>query len=181
MKRVLIFVSMIVALTLIMSLVCLAQDIDRGEELKSYIEEKIVPVVVGVATGIIGLVATLGSVGKSLKGLKDIKELFSSESEKDRQSFIKSKELLENKATEIKDSVKNVPLISEDILKLRGQVDILTDRCALMAEIISLGFSADPLVVRSGKGREMASLLQRAGAIGKGIEPKAEEDGDDKS
>ena len=101
----------------------------------------------------------LGSIAKSLNGLRDTKSAFETEAQKREASFVSGKELLENKAQEIKEIVNTVPDIKEQISQLEGNVNELVLECKVMAEILSLGFSANSEIVKSGKGKKMKVLV----------------------
>ena len=164
MKKIFIVVLALV-LCLCMSTVCLASGEVEAEEnihstqeevsVKTYITDKIVPVAVAVLTSILAFLGTLGTVARSLKSLKDTKEAFSDEA-KERTLFFESGiELLDEKAEELKEAAQDMPA-------LRARVEELTEKCELLAEILSLGFSANSEIVRSGKGKKMALLLESA-------------------
>lgn len=137
----------------------MAQPSDEGEaeefDLKEYITEKILPVIIGVATSSLGFVAVLGTISRTLKGLKDIKDTFSGEAKKRQEEFKQSCQALESRARELEDLVADVP-------QLTGKVDALANECKLLAEILTLGFSANSEIIKSGKGKKMAMLLEKS-------------------
>lgn len=160
MKKLLI-VLLIMTMAFVMTSVCYAGEIDFDVvELEAYISEKIVPVVAGVLTSIVALMTLLRSIAKSLKGLKDTKNAFETEAEKREISFQSNRELLENKAQEIKEIVNDVPSIQRQISQLEGNVDTLIKECEVLAKIMSLGFSANSEIVKSGKGKKMSLLIE---------------------
>ena len=152
MKRALIFVLALV-LACMLAQVCCATTVDAEMELESYIKEKIVPVVVGVLTAVIALITTLGSVAKSLNELKDTKTTFKSEAQERASSFEKSVKLLDEQAKKIETAINNIP-------EMREKISQLNEECKAIARIVSLGFSSNEDVVRSGKGHEMAVLVE---------------------
>ncbi len=144
-----------------MTSVCLASEIGLdAAELELYITERIVPVVAGVLTSIVALMTLLRSIAKSLKGLKDTKNAFELEAEKRETSFKNNTELLENKAQEIKDIVNTVPSLQVQLSQLENNVSTLVDECEVLAKILSLGFSANSEIVKSGKGKKMSLLIE---------------------
>ena len=150
-----------VALALVMTLMCYASEIEQDAmELEIYITERIVPVIAGVLTSIVALITLLRSISKSLKGLKDTKSAFELEAEKRETSFKSSTELLESKAQEIKEIVNDVPSIQAQISQLENNIGTLVDECEILAKILSLGFSANSEIVKSGKGRKMSLLIE---------------------
>ena len=181
MKKVL-FTVFIVALCLCLGVVCAAQEEGLHEEkllpstaltppsemeaedknsvsetidVKAYIMDKIVPVAVAVLTSALAFLATLGTIAKSLKALKDTKEAFSDEAKERAVFFECGMEMLTEKTEELKELVSDVP-------KLKGELLALSEECRLNSEILTLGFSANSEVVRSGKGKRMAQLLENA-------------------
>lgn len=130
-----------------------ANEMDANSQIQTYISEKIVPVVVGVLTAVIALITALGSIAKNLNALKDTKEVFCNESREREKAFDKNAKLLCENAQRLEDTVKDLPQIKE-------KVDILNEECKTLAQILSLGFSANKEVVKSGKGREMAYLIE---------------------
>lgn len=160
MKKVMIFVFAL-ALALGMASVCYASEISLDPAtLEVYITEKIIPVVAGVLTSIVALISLLRSIAKSLKGLGDTKSAFEREAEKREISFKSSTELLESKAQEIKDIVNDVPSIQAQLKQLEGNISNLTYECEVLAKIMSLGFSANSEIVKSGRGKKMSVLIE---------------------
>ena len=181
MKKVL-FIAFIVVICLCLSLICAAEEEGENEEkllpstaltpssemeandtnltgeaidVKAYIMDKIVPVAVAVLTSAIAFVATLGTIAKSLKALKDTKEAFSDEAKERAVFFECGLEMLTEKAEELKELVGDVPKLREELLAL-------SEECRLNSEILTLGFSANSEIVKSGKGKRMALLLDNA-------------------
>ena len=129
----------------------------EGEErdLKEYITDKILPVIIGVATSSFGFVAVLGTISRTLKSLKDTKESFSSEAKKRQEAFDEATELLRAKADELEALVHDVPQLTDKLKELREENELL-------AEILTLGFSANTEIIKSGKGKRMAMLLEKS-------------------
>ena len=137
-----------------------AEQVENGQDdeewnVKEYVQEKIVPVAVGVITSVLALLATIGTVSRSLKSLSELKEGFGGEAKKRQEQFEKEAELFKEKAEELKAAVSDIPTLKE-------QVCSLTKECRLNSEILALGFSANPEIVKSGKGRKMSILLENA-------------------
>ncbi len=134
-----------------------AEEVQGNEDvnLKEYITERILPVIIGVATSSFGFVAVLGTISRSLKSLKDTKEAFSKEAKDRQENFDKATELLRAKADELEALVHDVPLLKEHLNELAQEEELL-------AEILTLGFSANADIIKSGKGKKMAILLENA-------------------
>ena len=154
MKKVL-FLVFALAVCFSMCLVCFAEEMVEQPDVKSYIQDKIVPVAVGVLTSVIAFVATIGVIAKSLKSLKDTKEAFSNEAEERACFFESGIAQLEAKAESMRELISDVPSLQE-------KVGELIKECELLAEILSLGFSANEEIIKSGKGKKMALLLENA-------------------
>ena len=161
MKR-LLFIVFTLALCLCLASVCLASDVLDVAELEVYITERIVPIVVGVLTSLVALITVLRKIFATLKSLKDTKDTFVEEAKERASAFRNNTELLENKAQEIKKTVEGVPTIEEQMTQLKGEMTTLIEECNVLAEILSLGFSANSEVIKSGKGKQMAKLLENA-------------------
>lgn len=150
MKRIVIFMVLCFTLCLCFSTLAYAQNIDKEEEIDLYIKEKIVPVVVGVLTAVIALLTTLGSVAKSLNSLKDTKDTLSKEA-RVREEYSST---LKKEVEHLKEMVKDVPSLEE-------KINAMIDECQAIAQILSLGFSSNKEIIKSGKGREMSNLLEK--------------------
>ena len=154
MKKVL-FIAFILVLCLCLACTVMANEGGKKTELKAYIMDKIVPVAVAVLTSALAFVATLGTIAKSLKALKDTKDAFKDEA-KERAIFFESGiEMLNEKAQELTELVSDVPKLKEELTELAQE-------CHLNSEILALGFSANSDVIKSGKGKKMAVLLEKS-------------------
>ena len=151
MKRIL-FICFVLMLCLCMSISCLAQDVGEGkEDIKGYIQERILPVVVGVLTSLIALGTMLFKITSTLKSLKSTRDTFEGEA---RLRAELAREL-KAEAQKLQEAVKDVPA-------LKACVEGLAQECRLNSEILSLGFSANGEIIKSGKGKQMAVLLENA-------------------
>ena len=120
-------------------------------DIKAYIQEKIVPIVVGVITSIVALITTLYKIGASLKALSGTRETLDADAKK-REAAVAS---LREQVEQIKASIKDVP-------SLEKSIEELSELCSTIAEILSLGFSANEEIIKSGKGKKMNMLLENA-------------------
>ena len=163
MKKIL-FIMFALALCLCLGLACFAEgnEAQGGSsatpttetsniDIKAYIQEKIVPIVVGVATSIVALITTLYKIGASLKALSGTRETLDADAKK-REAAVAS---LGEQVEQIKASIKDVP-------SLEKSIEELSALCSTIAEILSLGFSANEEIIKSGKGKKMSALLQNA-------------------
>ncbi len=159
MKKLLIFL-LILAFALSLTLVISAEEAtqDTGEEIRTYVEEKIVPILMGVATSIIALLGTLKGVFNALKGLKESKATFDKEQAKIKENSKRELEEIKKKYEEIKTLVSCVPQLDMQIKELNKGSALLASEVANLSEIASLGFSESYELVKSGKAREIVLL-----------------------
>ena len=142
---------------------------DEDFDLKTYIKEKIVPVVVGVLTSSSALLATLMAIRKSLASIGDTKDTFKKEAKRRDESFRKESEHLREKTDEIEKMVALVPELEKRIVELDKNMQALISECASLGKMISLGFSQDERVVTSGNGKKISKLLQNCELMSKSI------------
>ena len=131
-----------------------------SDMLKDYVEEKILPVIVGVVTSIIALLSTLRGIFSSLKSLKSSKEQFDKEQEKIKENARQELEKITEKYSEIKSEIKSVIQLSEGLKELKERTEILSKEIANLSEIAALGFSKDKNLVLEGASREIVILAK---------------------
>ena len=146
MKKIL-FICFVLVLCVCFCTACFAQEQDEETDIKSYIQEKIVPVAVGVLTAVIAFVATLYKIASVLKSLKEAGRAIDSEG--------KIREELKEQAQELKAGLGEVPALAQRLEELREQV-------AVLSEILTLGFCSSKEVIESGRGKRMTVLLENA-------------------
>ena len=178
MKKV-ITILMILILCLAFALVVLAEEsgqpsVVSGQEeqgtesdlLKEYVEEKVIPVIIGVATSIVALLGTLKSIFNALKELKKGKDDFNEASKQIRQSTENDSRMLRADYNAIKESVKDVPELLDIIEKQDKRIEELKGVVIVATEILALAYSANSELVRTGKAKEMNRLLNKLGTKG---------------
>lgn len=151
-KRILIFVLSL-CLAVCFCTVALAQDVG---ELELYVKDRLVPVAFGVLTALVALGSTLVSVSKSLKGLRDAKDVLNSENESRGALSKRSMAEVSAGVKEMKAAVASIEDVAKDVAQLK-------EECVLIAKVLGVGFGASAEVVKSGRGREISGLLERAG------------------
>ena len=134
---------------------------DTGEEIRTYVEEKIVPILMGVATSIIALLGTLKGVFNALKGLKESKATFDKEQAKIKENSKRELEEIKKKYEEIKASIEDVPELLSKINIQNETIERLESIVYTSAEILSLAYSANSELVRTGKAKQMTQLLEQ--------------------
>lgn len=182
MKKILIFLIVFILLITCLSSYAYAEDAEEtaaegdktvseseeavaeGEEeaevpLKEYIKDRIIPVVAGVLTSVVAIAATLAKILNVIKSLKDSKDLLE-DSKEQIQTVSKS---TEGQIAEIKDSIKELLPLFEEISYLKEAIEKYKGEIGTLEHILTLAYSADEKLVRSGKAKEMALLLAQVG------------------
>lgn len=136
------------------------------DELRVYIEEKIVPILMGVATSIVALLGTLKGILSALKELKKGRDDFKETSKQIKQSTESDSKMLRADYSAIKDSVKDVPELLGVIKRQDEKIEELKGIVVVATEILSLAYSANSELVRTGKAKEMNRLLNKLGTKG---------------
>ena len=131
-----------------------------SDPLKAYIEEKILPIIVGVVTSIIALLSTLRGIFSSLKSLKASKENFEREQEKIKESSNAELEKITKKYNEIKSEIKSVVQIKDGLCELKEKTEILSKEIENLSQIAALGFCKDKDLVLEGASREIVILAK---------------------
>ena len=164
MKKTVLFTVFTLVLCLCLALACFAEEVNadtsstvndgppsppgEGEvDIKSYIQEKIVPVAAGVLTAVIAFLATLYKIASVLKSLKEAGRAIDTEGE------IRAE--LKEQAQALKDGLGELPNLIERVNELQEQVRVLS-------EILTLGFCSSKEVIESGRGKRMSILLENA-------------------
>lgn len=127
-------------------------------DFKTYIQEKIIPVVIGVLTASSALIATLASISRSLGKIKDAREDFKKEAGKREESFKAQSELLKTKAEELLKIASELPKLKSEIGSLQKNTEKLILECSYISKMISLGFGESKEVVKSGSGAKISRL-----------------------
>lgn len=131
-----------------------------SDSLKDYIEEKILPIIVGVVTSIIALLSTLRGIFSSLKSLKASKENFEREQEKIKESSRAELEKITERYNEIKSEIKSVVQIKDGLCELKEKTEILSKEIENLSQIAALGFCKDKDLVLEGASREIVILAK---------------------
>ena len=131
----------------------------KREEIKLYIKERIVPIVIGVLTSVSAILATLGAIKRALNSIGETKELFKNESKARDEKFQRESEYLTKKAEEIENALNLIPQLESEIATLEKGTEILLRECRDLAKMVSLGFSQDDRVISSGNGQKISRLL----------------------
>lgn len=127
--------------------------------LYEYIKEKIIPVVVGVLTAASALIATLAAIKRSLNSISEAREGIKKEAKARDAENDKRLKIMENQVEELKRAVEKIEQSTEGVPNFESEIKGLSRVCSGMAKILSLGFSANPDVVKTGKGKKMQLLL----------------------
>ena len=137
-------------------------DTENGEEktdIKEYIKERIIPVLVGVLTSVSALLATLAGIRSSLAKIRSAKESFEKEAKNRDTSFKAQSEYLNAKAEELKKIVSDIPRLEKQLIALEESTKKLITECTYIGKMVSLGFSQNKDVIKSGNGAKISGLL----------------------
>lgn len=132
-----------------------------NDPLKEYVEEKIVPVLMGVITSAVALLSTLKGIFSALKGLKESKEDFQKERELIKESSKRELEKFAQKYEELKELVENVCVVTPQIENLKKKTEVLSMEIANLSEIASLGFCQNQELVKEGHARKIVILSEK--------------------
>ena len=137
----------------------------RAEEIKNYIKERIIPVIVGVLTSLSAVLASLGAIKKSLSRLAGARDDFKNEASERKSEFARQSALLESKARELSELARLLPQLENEIAELKKAQDKLNEEAYNIGKMVSLGFSGSYAVVKSGNGRKISALLSKCRAL----------------
>ena len=144
------------------------EEAEEGEEefdLKAYVEDRIVPVISGVGAAIVAILVALGPLISAIKAIKNAAASFSKKDEERNASQRESNKIMQKSIERIEKNVEDVTKLQAQIDAFKKQTDELKLVCATLAKITALGFQSNADVVRSGKGKKMAVLLNKIANI----------------
>lgn len=153
--------TLITVLALLLALSLATVVSAQGDELKSYVEEKIAPILVGVMTSIIALLGTLRGIFSMVKGVCESKEIFENQQKTARESSRKFFEEMKDKYQEIKNDTESVSDLKREASLLRTRVDDLCLEIANLSEIARAGFLRDKDLIKEGKARKIEILANK--------------------
>ena len=145
---------------------------EGGFDLKTYVQEKIVPIVIGVLTAASALIASLASISRSLGKIKDARDEFKKEAAEREKTFKAQSELLKGKADELIKIASELPKLKGEILSLQESSEKLILECSYISKMISLGFGEDKNVIKSGSGAKIKRLEGECRQLAEGGETK---------
>ena len=123
------------------------------------------PVISGVGAAIISIFVALGQLISAFNAMKNAAAAFSKKDEERNASVKESNRLMQKNIERIEASVSSVPALQAQNEQFKKQVDELKLVCTTLAQITALGFQANADVVRTGKGKKMAILLNKIANI----------------
>ena len=134
-------------------------------DLKAYVEDRIVPVISGVGAAIVAMLVALRPLIFAIKAIKNAADSFSKKDEERNASQRESNKIMQKSIERIEKNVEDVTKLQAQIDAFKKQTDELKLVCATLAKITALGFQSNSDVVRSGKGKKMAVLLNKISDI----------------
>ena len=178
MKKLIITISIIVALTFILLIVfrCGADaqeviqetageaaitDAAEAEEfnLYNYIKEKILPIVIGVLTSVSALLATLVAVKRSLNALHEEKDNYKKEAAALEKKVLESTKVLSDRVEKLQSAVDEIKKSTSGVPDFDARIEAVQNILTSTCEILTLGFSANADIIKTGKGKKMEILL----------------------
>ena len=129
-------------------------------DIQSYLTEKILPVVAGVATSIVSLGGTIYKIKSSLstlncsnESLKEIKNTVSGTLDNVKSELAKG-------LCEVQTKVKEIPELKESYSELKNNYSELLKQNKALMDALKLGFEALPEAVKSGNARKIAIIAE---------------------
>ncbi len=129
-------------------------------DIQSYLTEKILPVVAGVATSIVALGGTiykikssLSSLNSSNESLKEIKNTVSGTLDNVKTELAKG-------LCEVQTKVKEIPELKESYSELKNNYSELLKQNKELMDALKLGFEVLPEAVKSGNARKIAIIAE---------------------
>lgn len=127
-------------------------------DMESYLTEKIVPVIMGVATSLVALFGGLAKIRGAVNGLdktgKEITQI--------RESVSKTMSGLErelrNGLEELEMKIDSIPEIKEGYKEIKESCKALTEQNGKLLEALCLGFESIPEAVKCGNAHKIAIL-----------------------
>ena len=129
-------------------------------DIQSYLTEKILPVVAGVATSLVALGGTIYKIKSSLstldssnESLKEIKKTVSGTLDNVKGELTKG-------LCEVQTKVKEIPELKESYEELKNNYSELLKQNKALMDALKLGFEALPEAVKSGNARKIAIIAE---------------------
>ncbi len=131
----------------------------KGDELRTYIGERLLPVLMGVFTSVIALLGTLKGVFSALKGLKESKAVFDKEQALIRENSRRELEAIGQKYEDLKATLNGVPELNEKVSAAEEQVKALKNDIANLSKIAYFAVADKKEYVMDGRMREIIRIL----------------------
>ena len=149
-------------LIICMALPCLAVGTEAtdGFDMESYLTEKIVPVLMGVATSVVALFGGLAKIRGAVNGLdKTGKEI--GEIKKSAELTLSGLEKeLEKGISRIEAEINGIPEIKEGYEEIRESCRALKEQNEKLLLALRLGFESFPEAVKCGNAHKIAVLTE---------------------
>lgn len=134
---------------------------NENDMLKNYIQDKIIPVLIGVSTSIIAFLSTLKGVFSALKSLKDTKEGYEDDRNKFKEEMKIELEKVREKYDNVTTALNGVVSIGAEFEKMKNHISTLSKEIANVSEIASLGFSNNENLVKEGIARKITVIAEQ--------------------
>ena len=153
--------TLIIAFALLLAISLVSVASAQGDELKSYVEERIAPILAGVMTSIIALLGTLRGIFSMIKGVKESKDIFENHQKSLKEDNKRFLDQIKDKYEEIKRDTESLPDLRNETNSLKSRIDDLCLEIANLSEMSSCGFSRNEELIRGGKARKIEILAEK--------------------
>ena len=129
-------------------------------DIQSYLTERILPVVAGVATSIVALGGTIYKIKSSLSSLNSSNESLKEIRKTVSGTLDNVKSELTKGLCEVQTKVKEIPELKESYSELKNNYSQLLKQNKALMDALKLGFEALPEAVKSGNARKIAIIAE---------------------
>lgn len=136
-------------------------DIHKSDSLKAYVEEKIIPILIGISASVIAFLSTLKGVFSALKTLKETTQGYESDRIRYKEEMKKELECVREKYSQVHDDLKEACNLSGELKEMQSQIKTLSREIANVSEIACLGFSNDESLVKDGISRKISIIAEQ--------------------
>lgn len=131
-------------------------------DLKAYVGEKLLPILVSAFSGLIGLISSVCLIKNAIKGLSNKADTL-------KNSVSESENKLKQDIGRVACEIEKIKSYSDEIAKTKDSVIKLNDElCALikeshnMSRMVALGFMGDEKAMRDGRATKIFKLLEKS-------------------
>lgn len=134
----------------------------EGFDFKGYIGEKIIPVIFGVATGLIGLIGSVKIVKRAVGSLVSSSGLLLDESSRNKKEFEEEKREIKLQLDRIKNEAFEISQAKDLIDELKKELSVVIKESHNMSRMIALTTLGDENAIKDGRGAMVHKLLEKS-------------------